>query len=210
MKIKPKVLVAIPTTGVMRTETAIFLTKFDKTNYHVDLAFTIGGGLIHNRNLLVKKFLETNAEWFLFIDSDVAPPLNVLDMIENGKDICAGIYHQYVKAHDLVIPLMFVKKENRERFAKDDIVGDVIEVDGAATGCMLIHRRVFEKVKKPYFEIPYDKDGLSACSEDIYFCGKAQKAGFKIWIDKRMIGNHYKIMDLKSVFLKYKDHIKTK
>ena len=86
---------------------------------------------------------------------------------------------------------------------------DVIEVDGAATGCMLIHRKVFDKVEKPYFEIPLDEDGLAACSEDIYFCGKAQEAGFKIWIDKRMIANHYKIMDLKSVFVKYKEHIKT-
>lgn len=65
-----------------------------------------------------------------------------------------------------------------------DDEGAVVEVDAAGTGCMLIHRSVLEKVPRPWFS--YREGG----TEDMYFCRKAQKAGFKVHGDMSVICSH--------------------
>ncbi|GAG72701.1 unnamed protein product [marine sediment metagenome] len=43
--------------------------------------------------------------------------------------------------------------------------------------------------------------------EDFYFCQKAQKAGFKIWVDRRMVAGHFKTVNLKEINEWKKDDI---
>lgn len=195
---KTKIFIAIPTTGNIRTELAIFLLGLNRQIYDVIVSFTIGGTIAHNRNKLVENFLKTDYEWFLFIDSDTVPPINILDMTKNGKDICSGVYHSF-KGNKLR-PLIFEKYKDRYKFIQKDNKDYLIEVDAVGTGCLLIHRNVFDIMKKPYFEFLYDEIGLVKLSEDLNFCKKAQKAGFKIWVDKRMGASHHKTIDLLPVW----------
>ena len=193
---KTKIFIAIPTTGIIRTELALFLLHLDK-NYETEIVFTFGNRIAHNRNLLVEHFLEMDYEWLLFIDSDVMPHFNVLDMTKNGKNICSGIYYQWNE--DKLIPLVWQKKKDYYRVFYDIEENDIVEVDGVGAGCLLINRKVFEAVKKPYFMFGYNDIGLITLGEDFYFCEKAQKAGFKIFVDRRMICDHYKTVTLKAV-----------
>jgi len=57
-------------------------------------------------------------------------------------------------------------------------------VEAIGTGCLLIKRHVFEKVKVPWFEYQWngDPDG-KMITEDLVFCEKAKKLGFKIYCD---------------------------
>lgn len=197
-KAKTKVFIAIPTTGEIRTELAIFLLGLDRHLYDITVSFTIGGGIAHNRNKLVEEFLKTDYEWFLFIDSDTVPPINILDMIENRKDICSGVYHQFKK--NKLRPLVFEKSKDKYKFIQTEKKDYLIEVDAVGTGCLLINRNVFNKMKKPYFEFLYDEIGLVKLSEDLNFCREAQKAGFKIWVDKRMGVSHHKTINLLPVW----------
>lgn len=193
---KTKVFIAIPTTGNIRTELAFFLIHLDE-NYDTEVLFTFGGGITHNRNLLVENFLMTEYEWLLFIDSDIMPPFNVLEMTKNRRDICSGVYYQW--KDDKLVPLVYKKESNHYKIFYNIDENDVVEVDGAGAGCLLINRRVFEAIKKPYFIFEYDKGGLCTLSEDLYFCEKAKKAGFKIFVDRKMICDHYKTITLKAV-----------
>jgi len=195
---KPKVFIAIPTVGNMRTELAMFLLQLKQNDYDVRMSFTLSGGVIHNRNLLVKSFLETDCEWFLFIDSDTVPPSNILDMIENNKTICSGVSHIY-KDNNFSISV-YGKYKGKLNYIQEDSKEDLIEVDGVGTGCLLIHRKVFDRLNKPYFETVYDKNGMVEVSEDLNFCKKAQEAKFKIWVDKRMVVSHYKTVNLSTVW----------
>lgn len=54
----------------------------------------------------------------------------------------------------------------------------LIEVDTQGAGCLLIHRRVFEKVEKPWFRwtLGWVDPGVS---EDFYFMERCIDAGFK-------------------------------
>jgi GT2 family glycosyltransferase len=128
-------------------------------------------------------------------------PFDVLEMTENGKDICSGVYFQWDK--DKLIPLVYKKSKNdfNEEYKTFNETSneELVEVDGVGAGCLLIHRKVFEAIEKPYFLFEYNKDGIISLGEDFYFCNKAQEVGFKIWIDRRMVCSHFKIVDLKEI-----------
>jgi 2-polyprenyl-3-methyl-5-hydroxy-6-metoxy-1,4-benzoquinol methylase len=63
----------------------------------------------------------------------------------------------------------------------------LIECDAVATGCLLIHRSVLEKIPAPWFE--YEAGGNS---EDLTFCDKAKfEYGFPIFADISTICGHY-------------------
>lgn len=199
---KTKVFIAIPTTGNIRTELATFLLSLERQqDYEVVTGFTSGGGIAHNRNHLVDTFLQTDYEWFMFIDSDVAPPPKVLDMTKNNKYICSGIYYQ--GQFNSIVPVVYSEKNKGYGLYIDDKTkNDVLEVDGVGAGCLLIHRKVFEKIEKPYFMFLFDENGYCTLGEDFYFCKKAKKSGFKIWVDRRMTARHYKTIDMKYLFSK--------
>jgi len=199
---KTKVFIAIPTgNGNIRVEIMFFLLNLDK-EYDVKVSYTAFGGISHNRCRLVDRFLKSKYEWLLFIDSDTMPPFDVLEMTKNGKDICSGIYFQWQGGRKLD-PLVYKKTKNvvheEYRIFNDTSEENLVEVDGVGAGCLLIHRKVFETIKKPYFLFEYDENGYLDVGEDFYFCQKAQKAGFKIWVDRKMVAGHYKTVNLKEI-----------
>lgn len=197
---KTKVFIAIPTAGLIHVDLMFFLLNLDK-DYDVKVDYVIGGQIAHNRNKLVDRFLKSKYEWLLFIDSDTLPPFDVLEMTKNGKDICSGVYFQWKE--NKLIPLVYKKSETdfHEEYKVFNDVSDeeLVEVDGFGAGCLLIHKKVFDKVEKPYFLFEYDENGLVALGEDFYFAEKAKKAGFKVWVDRKMVCSHFKVVDLKAL-----------
>jgi len=197
---KTRVYIAIPTTGTIRVELMFFLLNLDK-DYDVKIDHTNGGFIPDNRNLLVDRFLKSGYEWLLFIDSDTLPPFDVLEMTKNGKDICSGIYFQWKK--NKLIPLVYKNDKNdfHDYYKVFNEVSEeeVVEVDGVGAGCLLIHRKVFKAIEKPYFLFEYDENGLVALGEHFYFCRKAHEAGFKAWVDRSKVCSHYKMVNLKDI-----------
>lgn len=199
---KTKVYIAIPTAGNIYVDLMFFLLNTDK-DYDVKVDYVIGGQIAHNRNLLVDRFMKSDYEWLLFIDSDTMPPFDVLEMTKNGKNICSGLYFQWQGSTNKLIPTVY--KDNKNDFRKEYKVfnetsdEDLVEVDGIGAGCLLINRKVFETIPKPYFLFEYDNNGLLAFGEDFYFCRKAQDAGFKIWVDRKMVASHFKTVNLKEI-----------
>jgi len=53
------------------------------------------------------------------------------------------------------------------------------------TGCLLVNRRVFERVGRPWFKCSRPHHG-----EDFYFTSKAREAGFQPYIDRSVIVGH--------------------
>ena len=73
-------------------------------------------------------------------------------------------------------------------FEEDEEIpyGPLFEVDAVATGALLIHRDVLEKMEKPIFE--YRVKGIS---EDLQFCMDAKEAGFPVYCDLSTISGHF-------------------
>lgn len=62
----------------------------------------------------------------------------------------------------------------------------LVECDAIGSGCMLVHRSVFEHLPAPWFE--YRPGGNS---EDLIFCKEAKEAGIPVFCDISTICGHY-------------------
>jgi len=62
----------------------------------------------------------------------------------------------------------------------------------------MFKRKVFEAIERPY-EFQYHRNGTLALTCDFDVFQKAQKAGFKLWIDYSIICDHVRSASLKSV-----------
>jgi GT2 family glycosyltransferase len=85
-------------------------------------------------------------------------------------------------------------------------IGSRIECQGlkaadlVGSGCMMIRRRVLDAVEKPFFRLVTDEAVTRLVdTEDFYFCRKAAKAGFSIYLDTDMPCGHVKQMNLRSM-----------
>lgn len=191
---KNKVYIAILTRGSVRKELSLQLIKWLKqTQYSVFIEFTEEQPISHCRNNIVKKFLASDNQWLLMIDEDVVPSQNPLEMIEVDKDI-------------VVAPAPIYQYKVLWNIYKTDLKGfwvpvdlskekELIEIDAAGTGCILIKRRVLEAIKSPFKRI-FDEDGIETMGLDLSFCKKAKERGFKIFASIKHKCSHYKTLDL--------------
>ena len=143
---------------------------FGKDKIRFDMS--IGNAMIyHSRNKIAHKFLETDAKWLLMMDDDIIPCIgrpnwmrstvpstkNVPDaplqrhvlqrLIGANKTLIGGAYFGRQEGG----PLMCSDRslEPKARAYQDEIA----PVDWVATGCMLVHRKVFDDIKEKYPEL---------------------------------------------------------
>ena len=163
-------------------------------------------GVDYNRNAIVNDFLKTNCKWLIMIDHDNPPLNNPLDLIEFNKDILClptmmwrgidspggntGVAFNVYKA----------VKGGWATFVYDG-KNKLFKADRVGTGCILLKRRVLEKMKDkaPFLSTVDPKSGMRVLGEDISFCDKARKEGFGIWGHWDYACSHYKEVDLLDV-----------
>lgn len=172
-----------------------------KHGYTVEFVGVTERTLIHSaRNMLAYSFLDSGCEWALWMDADMDLPVNVIPyMVEKARQLdtkfLTGVYYQRKgKQH---LPVIWRKlPEPVAGNPLEKLPGDLhhfvippettpLEVDACGFGCVLMHRSILEKMKKPFFDIKND------LSEDFYFCIKAKEAGFKLWADPSFECGHW-------------------
>lgn len=151
------------------------------------------------RNTIASRFLQTDFEKLLFIDSDIEFSAEDVSKLWNmNADIAAGVYamkkigagyaawHKGELVHDL------------------NSLEDVIEVDYAGTGFMMIDRSVLVEMKEKFPERihedgvgesfawfdPRVEDGIYL-SEDYAFCKDARSIGYEILMDTSIRLKHH-------------------
>jgi len=150
------------------------------------------------RNMLVKRALDNGFNWIGFLDLDVeCPPNAFIQLQSHNKPFIAGLYrakkedsteHRYLWA-----AWMFDKDRNGylpiDRWEGNGIA----QVDIVASGLMLCHKSVFEKIGFPWFKWTRDTEltGFGhGMSEDFTFCEKLQSAGIPVLIDTSVQAPH--------------------
>lgn len=139
-----------------------FMTNNDNVSFLMHKSSLVTQG----RNLTVASFLETSAEYLLFLDSDIAINPNVIrKMIAADKDIICVPYPlksmQWGKMFEKFKKGVIKTADNLETAGctypirlKDinNIVMNkgVVEIESAPAGCLLIKRKVFEELIKKY------------------------------------------------------------
>jgi hypothetical protein len=176
------------------------------------------------RNSLVSEFLDTGDTHFMFIDADVGfNPNDVLSMIRQDVDVIAGVYPKKlinwemvkhaatngVSAQDLCYHTSFHTFRHIDGEPHVVDLNLIKEVDYAATGFMLIKRKVFEnladkvdeyrfigndktiKIKNFFYTKVFDNE---LYGEDVSFCHLLRQHGMKVyiapWVQLSHIGTH--------------------
>lgn len=117
-----------------------------------------GGLLSRGRNELVDRFMTTtSSEWLLMIDSDEKISLESFDKLiaaahATERPIVAGLYFGAWPGefYPTAVPLIFKRVEGTSTFSSitDYPADQIIPIDSAGTGCLLVHRSVFEKFQE--------------------------------------------------------------
>lgn len=157
-----------------------------------------GGLLSRGRNELVARFMSTStAEWLLMVDSDEQLSVETFDKLvgavhDKERPIVAGLYFGAWPGefYPTAVPLIFNQVEGTTRFLPftDYPTDQIVEIDSAGTGCLMIHRSVFEAFQAEatphegetwcwFRDMPVNGDWFS---EDHFFCARAKELGFKI------------------------------
>lgn len=148
--------------------------------------FTVAGALTpFAREKIVLRALEAECTHLCFIDSDMSFEPDALQrLIKSGeqfivkKDIIAGLFFQ---RYDPYPPALSIND-------KQVIPSKLTEVDWVGMAFTLIDMNVFKKIPRPWFELDFNPKHI--VSEDILFCIKAKKLGFKIWVDPEIHIGH--------------------
>lgn len=200
MKTKDKVAIGWCDPGVVDGEFAVNLTLLGQERR--DRIGTIlrveGSALIsRQRNELVTNFLDNTTDtWLLMVDADEVLTTATFDKLvaaahDKDRPIVGGLYFGAWDNDGLIptpVPIMFRMQGMKYATIHDYPADTLIDVDAAGTGCLLIHRRVFEAFRADATEDEgpnwcFFQDGPVAGSwhgEDMLFCLRARAAGFPI------------------------------
>lgn len=151
---------------------------------------TYGPFLAVSRNAMVEDFLKTDAEWMLFVDSDMAFPPDAIDRLFKWANaekrpivggLCMDSYGKPVIRKWLGSGLM-----GPAEFKPTD--GECVRVDGLGAAFLLIHRSAFLKMQEiapPEGWVWFGEmciGGRVMLGEDTGFCARADRAKLPIYV----------------------------
>lgn len=185
--------------GEIRTDLAqVINLLIQNDSYRLMLTYPAAKPITNNRNTIVQKFLATDCDYLMMIDSDVIPPANILNLADFDKDIITPL--MFVKQKGTLIPLFLNRNKDGMYDAADYLRKTGLqEVDATGTGCIIIKREVLENIKHP-FENVYDEDGVKTLGNDFYFCQRVKKLGYRVWVHLDYVASHHSTQDLKDEF----------
>jgi GT2 family glycosyltransferase len=136
----------------------------------------------------------------------VFPPNIVEMLLKHDKDVVSGLYF----LRKMLLPsFRFLKEDGNYQSSYEFEKNSLIKVDACGLGCMLIKRKVLEKVSsqnqgKPLFFTKYEKNSRTKVfGEDTVFCELIKKAGFEIFVATGVVLGHYGGIIPDSVFRGY-------
>lgn len=200
MKSGHKVTIGWPDSGQVHGEFAISIAML-QAYYPERLGPYIrveGSGLIsRQRNEIVYTFLtQTTSDWLLMVDSDEKLDAKVFDKLIAAahhieRPVVAGLVFAAFNSVDIYpepVPSIYKAVEIGYVPINDYPKDQVIPVDAAGTGCLLVHRSVLEKIQQKanpdegdkwcwFFDAPH---AGSWVGEDLIFCRRVIAAGFPI------------------------------
>ena len=160
-----------------------------------------------SRNLLAARFLDSPLEWLCTTDTDIVFNPDAVDRLFEVADpeerpIVSGLY--YVLKDSRLMPAAYVNMSEAPELdlrplAEPDKVSGVIRVAAVGCGFMLIHRSVFEVMRKRisdggqgngwYRETVIDGEDIG---EDISFCLRAMGMEIPVYLNADVRLGHVK------------------
>lgn len=187
----PLILVGIPTRD-QSDPIAVDLSRLELLRgYRTEVCRVNGYMVDEARNILATEALKRGAEYLLFIDNDVVPPVDglnkLIETIEEDDNIGMVVGDYSTKGYD----------NHSVHLSLDPKGGYVVEVDRlrhevkdklecrwlAGLGFALVRTSVFKQIRPPYFKCVYKLEWNERdVNEDAYFCELLFESGYRIII----------------------------
>ena len=222
--VKEHIFIAIPTLGWTTSSITGALPQIEAASHHPESRFRFTYEITsearpadYARNVLVKKFLASDAERLFFIDSDILPPENILELLKVNADIVAGLIPIWQEAGPSLTAYRYDPPMRKWKNTYDS-AESVRFVDGAATAAMLIRREVLADARLrygmeyadfdgsiqaladheplPIFREVRKPNGQLAATEDLDFCYRAKALGYSVAVHHGVVCGHVKELNL--------------
>jgi hypothetical protein len=209
-----KFLLGLPCYGSLMTQpfAASLIQTLLQTPFIGKIEFELNDSLVSRaRNSIVARFLASDYQWLLFLDND----------LEFQPEHIARLWLHATKEERRIVCGLYALKKISPQFVFNALPGQVPDKNGAVkvsesgTGCMVIHRSVFETMREKMPEIAFTTDqGATAgaggtqwdffavgpykypsglvryLSEDWMFCQRARDLGIDVWADTQIQIRH--------------------
>jgi hypothetical protein len=199
----PRIVLYVPMFSALPFADRVFYQFMRIASLGVDILEQPYGRTDVSRNKAVEAFMEAMRgkddpyyTHILMLDADHVHPLDIVQrlakrVIEDPERLVVGGLNY--KRTAPFTPCAFVKdpEGGLNYYSMMDIPDGLVEVDMIGTGCILIHRNVFEQISKPYFYYEYaGAEDDKYPTEDIGFSRNCQKEGVKLWCDTTVTSPH--------------------
>lgn len=165
------------------TEVADFFQKKDP-RYIFELGAISEVVTHYARERLAEGALADGCDYLFMVDDDMlCPPDLFYKLAAHDKDIVAALAFTRNPDHR---PVIYETVEGYDpvstnygftRFVNNYPRNTLVECDAVGFGAVLIKTEVLKKVRQPWFFT------MERTGEDITFCIKAKKVGFRVWMD---------------------------
>lgn len=180
------IAVGIPCMGSICAETVGSLLRLPMAYRDIDFKpYIISHSLVYDaRNMLVEYALSVNADYLLFVDSDILFPQDALaNLINQNKQVISGVYYAKMDepktqiVYDEIKPLSLFNKTPSVNSVKHKITSPEV-IKACGMGFCLIRTDALRKVLKKY-KSPFEP--MKGMGEDIAFCYRLGKVGIPIY-----------------------------
>lgn len=193
-----KVFIAVPCMDTVSSSFAQCLINLINRpiKYDIEVGFHMGSLVYDSRNKLAERAINSNAEYVFWLDSDMTFMPDTLDMmlttlINNKMAMLSGMYY---RRRTPWTPTLFDKVNISDMGVEltefKEIPNEIFEIGACGFGCVLMRKDVIWNVM-----IQQSSDGLlfsptHGAGEDISFCWRARKCGYKIYCDPSIALGH--------------------
>lgn len=182
-----KGIIGVPTGNASRW--SVFYSCLTRLQTPLETGINIqrGNSVSENRNEIIREALRTGAQWIFFLDDDLQFERDILlKLLSRNLDAVVGLSLQRKVPF---APLAYKSQDGSGKATQLNLTPDMkglIEIDSSTAGGLLVKRKVFEKMKDPWFL----SGQVSEAGEDFYFCMKLREAGFKLHLDTDTMLGH--------------------
>lgn len=188
-----KVFIAVPS---MDTIPALFAQSLAllQRDCEVQIGWEVGSLVYHARNNLARQALKTDADYVLWLDSDmVFAPDTLIRMLkvckDNDIDFLTAVCFRRKPPYT---PCLFDRLEKVEKGASYTALMSVPEglfkVGGCGFAGVLMASAVLLSVQSKFNGRMFDP--MDGFGEDVSFCWRARQCGYEIWCDSSIEFGH--------------------
>lgn len=146
------------------------------------------------RNRMAETAIKENCDYLVMVDSDMdfgtgSDGSLLAKLLDQDRDIIAPLFIRRSAPYDLMAKRYLKEAGGYVSIAPEEAATmDTIEVHGVGFGMVAIKVDLLRRLPKPHFVFEMVNGVWTA--EDLNFCSKARKQGFKVWCDTSILIDH--------------------